>query len=69
MDLSELIKRVRKSNNTSQKKFAKQLGISTVHYCSIENKRKNVTIDLLERIALLTKMQLVITLIDVPKKK
>lgn len=67
MDLSELIKRIRKSNNISQKKFAEQLGISNVHYCSIENKRRNVTIDLLERIAELTKMQLVITLIDIKK--
>ena len=41
MDLSELIKRIRKSQNISQKDFAKKLGITPVHYCSIENKRKN----------------------------
>ena len=64
MDLSELIKRIRISKKISQKKFAKELGISTVHYCSIENKRRNVTIDLLEKIANITDMQLVITFID-----
>lgn len=67
MDLSKLIRRIRKSKKISQKKFAKQLGISSVHYCSIENKRRNVTIDLLEKIANITDMQLIITLVDKEK--
>ena len=64
MNLSEQIVRIRKSKNISQKDFAKKLGVSQSHYNAIENDRKNVTIELLEKVASITKMQLVITLID-----
>jgi len=55
---------IRKNLGISQKDFAKKIGISKVHYCSIENGRKNITIDLLNRIAITTDTQLVITFIN-----
>jgi transcriptional regulator with XRE-family HTH domain len=48
----------------TQKEFAGLLGITAIHYCAIENGRKEVTIKLLKKVAEITKMQLVITLID-----
>lgn len=64
MNLSEQIIRIRKSKGINQKDFAKKLGISQSHYNAIENGRKNITIELLEKTATITKMQLIITLID-----
>jgi len=58
------IKRVRESKKMTQKEFAGLLGITAIHYCAIENGRKEVTIKLLKKVAEITKMQLVITLID-----
>lgn len=64
MNLSKIIVRLRKSKNISQNKFAQKLGLSSVHYCAIENNRKNVTIELLKKIAEATDTQLIITFID-----
>ena len=55
---------IRKNCGMSQKDFAKKIGMSTVHYNAIERGRKNVTIDILERIATATDTQLVITFIS-----
>lgn len=64
MDLYKQIKRIRKSKKITQKDFAIKIGVTPIYYCAIENGRKKPTIELLERIAIITDMQLVITLID-----
>jgi len=64
LDLHKQIKRIRKSKNFTQKDFAIKIGVTPIHYCAIENGRKKVTIELLERISIVTDMQLVITFID-----
>jgi len=64
LDLHKNIKRIRKSKGISQKDFAIKIGITPIHYCSIENGRKRITMELLERISIITDMQLIITFID-----
>jgi transcriptional regulator with XRE-family HTH domain len=64
LDLHKEIKRIRKSKDFTQKGFALKIGITPIHYCGIENGRKKITLELLQRISIITDMQLVITFID-----
>jgi len=64
MELGKLIRKERRAAKISQKNMARELGFDKNHYCAIENGRKNVTISVLEKIALKVKKQLVITFID-----
>ncbi len=64
MNIGKEIKRLRKSTGIKQKKFAKQVDLSPVHYCSIENGRNMPTLELLEKISVLTNTELIITFID-----
>lgn len=64
MNLGSQIKRVRISKGFKQQDFSKMIGLSNIHYNAIENNRRSVTIEVLEKIATATNMQLVITFID-----
>ena len=62
--LLQQIINTRRNLGLSQKDFAKKIKMSQVHYNAIENGRKNITINILQRIATATKTRLVITFID-----
>jgi transcriptional regulator with XRE-family HTH domain len=64
MKLGSQIMRIRKSKGFKQQEFSKMIGLSNIHYNAIENNRRGVTIEVLEKIAIATDMQLVITFID-----
>lgn len=64
MNLSQQIKKERKSAGISQKEMANGIGLSEIHYCAIENGRKGVTINVLEKVAVKLNKQLIITFID-----
>ena len=64
MTLHKELKRVRKECGKTQKEFAKLIGVSREHYCSIETGRSTPTLDLLKKVDSVTGKQLVITYID-----
>jgi transcriptional regulator with XRE-family HTH domain len=55
---------IRKNLGLSQRDFANKIGMTHTHYNAIEKGRKNITIDILERIATATNTRLVITFIS-----
>uniref|UniRef100_A0A6M3MFZ7 Putative DNA binding, helix-turn-helix domain containing protein n=1 Tax=viral metagenome TaxID=1070528 RepID=A0A6M3MFZ7_9ZZZZ len=64
MIIGSQIKRLRRGTGINQKTFAFNIGLSPVHYCAIENNKQTPTIKVLEKIAIATDTQLVITFID-----
>ncbi len=64
MKLHKEIKRVRNEYGNNQTQFAEAIGVSRVHYSNLESGRINITINILERIASVTKKKLIITFID-----
>ena len=47
----ERIKNLRKERNISQEKFALQINMDRTYYASVENGKRNVSIENIERIA------------------
>ncbi len=64
MNICNEIKRLRKSTGIKQKYFAGKLGLTSSYYCGVENGRNTPTLELLEKISVLTNTELIITFID-----
>jgi len=62
--LLEQIKSIRKAKGYTQKEFATKLRLSHTHYCAIEKGRNKLTLDVLNKIAVVTNTMLIITFVS-----